>query len=240
MNFNSNSLKQAFITFGSKIRNELKVMPLREFALIGNRKLLLTTSIFDDYFEAPIKAGENINEKSPYKYKGDEFVDDRITHLMLGYGFQKFLMDWPEKTLDYDFEGYQVVMLLGKESTWFKVGPSFEKASKVFEEKSGQKDAFCILTHNNGKWYKVSGPQNSNGLYTDAYLGLSTYLQDLGHFKGPITSESVAGFRMKWQVEQEGKAKFEQLKAFYKGTPERLYKNYVIYGMYYDKVSHQM
>lgn len=235
LSFKTNSMKQAFITFGSKIRNEMAVMPLREFALIGNRKLLLTTSIFDDYFEAPIKKGENVNEKSPYKYKGDEFVDDRITHLFLGYAFQKFLLDWPEKTLDSEFEGYQVLMLLGKDGTWYKVGPSFEKATKVFGEKSAQEAAFVILTHTNGKWYKVSGPQNSNGLYTDAYLALSSYLQAGGNFKGPITTESAAGFRMKWQVEQEGKAKYEKLKSFYKGKPERLYKNYVIFGMYYDR-----
>jgi hypothetical protein len=132
-------------------------MPLREFALIGNKRLLLTTSIFDDFFEKPVAKGENLNDPTPYKYSGDEFKDDRISRLFIGFGFQKFLLDWPEKTLDQDFEGYQVLQLLGKEGTWTKVGPSYEKAGKVFEEKASQDQAFVILTHTNGKWYKVSG-----------------------------------------------------------------------------------
>jgi len=135
--FKANNLRQAFLTFAGKIRSEIALMPLREFALIGNRKLLLTTSIFDDFFEQPIKKGENLrNDKSPYKYSGDEFKDDRISRLFIGFGFQKFLLDWPEATLDQDFEGYQVLQLIGKNGTWTKVGPNYQKATKVFEEKA--------------------------------------------------------------------------------------------------------
>jgi hypothetical protein len=48
--------------------------------------------------------------------------------LFIGFGFQKFLLEWPENTLDCDFEGYQVLMLLGNQSTWTKVGPNYQKA----------------------------------------------------------------------------------------------------------------
>jgi hypothetical protein len=104
--FKAQTLKSAFTQFASKIRAEISLMPLREFALIGNKRLLLTTSIFDDFFEKPIAKGENLNDQTPYKYTGDEFKDDRISRLFIGFGFQKFLLDWPEKTLDQDFEGY--------------------------------------------------------------------------------------------------------------------------------------
>jgi hypothetical protein len=237
--FKAQTLKAAFTTFASKIRAEIALMPLREFALIGNRRLLLTTSIFDDFFEKPIAKGENLNDQTPFKYSGDEFKDDRISRLFIGFGFQKFLLDWPEKTLDQDFEGYQVLQLIGKEGTWTKVGPSYEKASKVFEEKSSQDQAFVILTHTNGKWYKVSGNKNTNSLYLDAYLGLSGYLQAQKAMVGPMTSELKAGFRMKWQVEEENKAKFEKLKTFYKGDgADKLYKQYTFYALSYDKRSH--
>lgn len=237
--FKAVNLRQAFITFAAKIRSEIALMPLREFALIGNRKLLLTTSIFDDFFEKPIAKGENLRDKTPYKYIGDEFKDDRISRLFIGFGYQKFLLDWPEKTLDQDFEGYQVLQLIGKEGTWTKVGPNYQKATKVFEEKAKQDQAFVILTHTTGKWYKVSGKQNTNQLYLDAYLGLSGYLQGKGQYNGPIVSESKAAFRMKWQQDEENKAKFEKLKQFYKGDgADKLQRSYVFYALTYDKQSH--
>ena len=95
-----------------------------------------------------------------------------------------------------------------------------------------------ILTHSNGKWYKVSGDKNENNLYTDAYLGLAGYLQSAGHLPGPLTSESDAGFRMKFHAEQEQKLKLEKLKGFYKGSSEeKLYKQYNMFGLYYNKQS---
>jgi hypothetical protein len=194
--FKADNLKQAFTTFASKIRGEITLMPLREFALIGNRQLLLTTGIFDDFFETPGSA--SIDKKSPYKYTGNEYKSDRISNMFIGFGFQKFLLEWPENTLDCDFEGYQVLMLLGKDTKWYKVGPNYQKATKVFDEKSKDDDATVVLTHSNGKWYKVSGKTNGNGLYTDAYLALSSYLQSANYYLGPKTTEKDAGFRMKW------------------------------------------
>lgn len=218
----------------------MALMPLREFALIGNRKLLMTTSIFDDFYEKPIAKNEK-DDKSPHKYTGKEFMDDRISRLFIGFGYQKFLLDWPEKTLDADFDGYQVLLLLGKDSTWYKVGPSYKKALKIFGEKSAMKDAFVILTHSNGKWYKVSGDKNENNLYTDAYLGLAGYLQSAGHLTGPLTSESDAGFRMKFHAEQEAKLKLEKLKGFYKGSgDERLYKQHTMFALTFNKKSQAM
>jgi hypothetical protein len=67
-------------------------------------------------------------------------------------------------------------MLLGKESTWFKVGPNYQKALQVFEEKAKDQSAAVVLTHSNGKWYKVSGAANDNGLYNDAYIALAGYV----------------------------------------------------------------
>lgn len=121
--FKATNLKQAFNMFAAKIKGEITLMPLREFALIGNKKLLLTTSIFDDFYES---TGEV--DKTKHQYNGAEFKNDRISQLFLGFGFQKFLLEWPENTLDCDFEGYQVLMLLGKDSTWIKVGPNYQKA----------------------------------------------------------------------------------------------------------------
>lgn len=162
-----------------------------------------------------------------------------IARLFIGFAYQKFLLDWPEKTLDTDFEGYQVLQLIGKSGTWTKVGPNYQKATKVFEEKAAQDEAYVILTHTSGKWYKVSGKQNSNSLYLDAYLGLSGYLQGQGHYNGPIVSESKAGFRMKWQQDEENKAKYEKLKQFYKGdSADKLQRPYTIYALTYDKQSH--
>lgn len=238
--FTANNLKQAFLNFASKIRSEIDVMPLREFALIGNRKLLLTTSIFDDFFEKPVAKGENLNDATPYKYSGDEFKDDRISRLFIGFGFQKFLLDWPEKTLDADFEGYQVLQIVGKSGTWTKVGPNYQKAVKVFDEKASQDQAFVILTHTSGKWYKVSGKQNGNSLYLDAYLSLSGYLQSSSHFSGPILSESKVGFRMQWQQDEENKAKFDKLMNFYTGAGDRLYQHRTFYALTYDRRSHQI
>ena len=237
--FKATTLKAAFTTFASKIRQDIVLMPLREFALIGNRRLLLTTSIFDDFFEKPIEHGENLLDETKYNYTFEEYKDDRIARLFIGFGFQKYLLDWPVNTLDQDFEGYQVLQVIGKEGKWFKVGPNYQKSVKVFEEKAQQDQAYCILTHTNGKWFKVSGKQNANSLYLEAYLGLSGYLQAQGQYVGPAVSELKAGFRMKWQQDQENLAKFEKLKQFYKGDgADKLYKQYTIYGLSYDKKTH--
>jgi hypothetical protein len=103
LTFKASNLKQAFSVFASKIRGEITLMPLREFALIGNRQLLLTTGIFDDFYETPTSTEV---DNSPYQYTGKEYQADRISHLFIGFGFQKFLLDWPQGTLDCDFEGY--------------------------------------------------------------------------------------------------------------------------------------
>jgi hypothetical protein len=185
--FKGDNLKDAFKTFANKIRGEITLMPLREFALIGNRKLLLTTSIFDDFFETP--ASDDIDKKSAYEYTGSEYKTDRISHLFIGFGFQKYLLEWPEGTLDCDFEGYHVLELVGKDSKWTKVGPDYQKALKVFEDKSVDENASVVLTHSNGKFYKISGKQNENGLYAETYLALANYLQLGEHFLGPKTNE---------------------------------------------------
>jgi hypothetical protein len=97
-----------------------------------------------------------------------------------------------------------------------------------------------VLTHSNGKWYKVSGKPNANGLYTDAYVALSGYLQSANHFVGPKTNEQDAGFRMKWQMDKQNIAQLNKLKKFYKGKSARLSKPYTIYGLKYDRDTNEI
>ena len=231
--FKADNLKDAFKTFANKIRSEITLMPLREFALIGNRHLLLTTSIFDDFFETP--SSTEIDKKSPYEYTGNEYKTDRISHLFIGFGFQKYLLEWPDGTLDCDFEGYQVLELVGKDSKWTKIGPDYQKALKAFDDKAVDENASVVLTHSNGKFYKISGKQNENGLYADAYLALANYLQSGEHFLGPKTNEKDAGFRMKWKMDKENVAQLTKLKKFYKGKSAKLSRPYTIYGLRYDR-----
>lgn len=80
--FKASNLKQAFQMFAAKIKGEITLMPLREFALIGNRQLLLTTGIFDEFFES-----SGTVDTSPHEYTGSEYKTDRISQMFIGFGF---------------------------------------------------------------------------------------------------------------------------------------------------------
>jgi len=92
-----------------------------------------------------------------------------------------------------------------------------------------------VLTHSNGKWYKVSGAQNDNGLYNEAYIALTGYVQAKGALLGPKTNEKDAGFRMEWQQESQNTAQLAKLKDFYQGKSAKLAKPATIYGLRYDR-----
>lgn len=57
-----------------------------EFGLIGNRQLLLTTSIFKEQFETPVKNGDLDDIK--FEAKGDEYLKDKPSQMMLAEGIK--------------------------------------------------------------------------------------------------------------------------------------------------------
>jgi hypothetical protein len=71
-------LKDAFDQFRKHISGDISVTSTKQYALIGNRRLLLTTSAFDIFYS-------NSNELADKE--GKEFKSDFISKMIIGFGF---------------------------------------------------------------------------------------------------------------------------------------------------------
>jgi len=57
-----------------------------EFGLIGNRQLLLTTSVFKENFKTPVSGDKD--DDVLYIAKGDEYIKDKASQMMLAEGLK--------------------------------------------------------------------------------------------------------------------------------------------------------
>lgn len=85
MSFYAKNMKSALITFRNKIKGQLGSNKVREFALVGNKRLLLTTTAFKEFFKQPVASPEDLKDKKPWKPKGDEYTSDTISKYFIGY-----------------------------------------------------------------------------------------------------------------------------------------------------------
>ena len=67
-----------------------------EFGLIGNKKFLLSTSVFKSYFAKEYVEGA---DESAYKWEhaGKEFATDKVAQAFIGWALHEKKIDWPAK-----------------------------------------------------------------------------------------------------------------------------------------------
>ena len=67
-----------------------------EFGLIGNKKFLLSTSVFDSYLKKAYVEG---GDESAYKWEhaGKEFATDKVAQAFIGWALHEKKIDWPAK-----------------------------------------------------------------------------------------------------------------------------------------------
>lgn len=164
--------------FRNKIKGHLASNKVKEFALVGNKRIILTTTAFKEFFKKPVASPDDLKDKKQWEITGEEFKDDKVSKYFIGYCLQKRLCDWPKEALDDTEEGYKLIILDKKEKkgTSTKLSKSWSEAVQAFNKASDTEGAILILTHSNKRWYKVSGTKNANGLYTDAFEALADYV----------------------------------------------------------------
>ena len=67
-----------------------------EFGLLGNRKFLLSSSVFKSYFAKEYVEGA---DESAYKWEhaGKEFATDKVAQAFIGWALHEKKIDWPAK-----------------------------------------------------------------------------------------------------------------------------------------------
>ena len=92
--FRARSYQEAFEKFADLIKPTMMKDTDAEFGLVGNKRLLATTSVFND----------NLKDKK-VKLTGDEYKDDEISMIMLAEGLKENVIDWPETLMNHTING---------------------------------------------------------------------------------------------------------------------------------------
>ena len=79
-------MKSALILFRNKIKGHLGSNKVKEFALVGNKRILLTTTAFKEFFKKPVEKPDDLKDKKPFETTGNEYKDDKVSKYFIGYG----------------------------------------------------------------------------------------------------------------------------------------------------------
>jgi hypothetical protein len=168
-----------------------------EFGLIGNKRLLLTTSVFKAHIALP---GD-----SQYVGTGAEFIEDPVSMMMLAEGLRTKVIDWPEPFVEVGY--HMITYAKGKPKTVEiddKKDKKLEKPEKVEkkEEEKGSKSDITvtflganlpaalkafdnatkdnasagIVLHSNLNWQRQSGKNTKSNQYLDALQAVGKYM----------------------------------------------------------------
>ena len=94
-----------------------------EFGLIGNKKLLFSTSVFKKHLGKPADA--------KFAFTGEEFLTDPISMMMLAEGMRNKVIDWPKDS--FKETGYHMVLFT-------KPKPKPKKEDDDDDKKDAKKD----------------------------------------------------------------------------------------------------
>ena len=192
--FTAENYQQALRRFGEIIQPFMEKNNEWHFGLIGNRRLLLTTPGLANFLSLPGGQENDDLKKIPYASPGNELIIDKTSQMILSYGLEKNLIDWPAGTVSID-DPSSYYMIVHNNYTK-KVQPIIklehmneEEAIKAFDTKCRNYRAWRnyysyyyyrfdgILVRGNGQWIKQSGQQNKNGHYFYAYKIAAKFVQ---------------------------------------------------------------
>lgn len=98
--FNVLSMRRAFLKFRGFIRQDYIRDNLsdRQYGLIANNQLLLTTSTFKKFIDD--KSDKFLTSTDPFTSSGDEFTNDPVAKYFIGFGLQRGIIKMPKGTYD--------------------------------------------------------------------------------------------------------------------------------------------
>jgi hypothetical protein len=194
-----------------------------EFGLIGNKRLLLTTSAFKKHIAKP---GDT-------KYVGTdaEFLEDPISMMILAEGLRNKVIQWPEAS--FVETGYHMITFVKakpkpaakeedddkdkkadkKEKKVEKVeepkgpkpgvsvtflGTNWPGALKQFETATKEDASTGIVLHSNLNWQRQSGTKTKSNQYLDALQAVAKFVFSKKSNNGVSMNEDTAKFDMQW------------------------------------------
>jgi len=127
-------MKSALITFRNKVKSYLGSVKVREFALVGNNRVILTTSAFKEFFKKPVEKPEDLKSKTHFNLSGHEYKDDKVSKLLVGYCLQRGFCEWPKEMIGKKEDGYKLIIINPKNKTGSTqlLGKNYEKALAAF------------------------------------------------------------------------------------------------------------
>lgn len=187
MSFRARTFQDAFERFADLIKPTMMRDTDAEFGLIGNGKLLATTSIFND----------NLKDKK-VAITGDEYKTDEISQTMIGAAMKEGKMEWPEDLKNNTNKEYQMISYSKKDkkASIKLMGTNYNAAKKNFDIEM-KKGSDGILIDSSYRWKYWS----SN--YNFALQSMAWYFFSKGYYLGVVYDEEKAGFEMQWQVQEK-------------------------------------
>jgi hypothetical protein len=198
--FRARTFQDAFERFADFIRPIVMKDTDAEFGLIGNNKLLATTSIFND----------NLKDKK-VAITGVEYKTDEISQMMIGLGVKEGLLEWPQdlktETKEFQMISYSKTK---KKATIKLMGTNINSAKKQFDIEM-KKGSEGILIDGSYKWKYWSSD------YNFALQACSKYFFSKGFYLGVIYDETTAGYEMQWQLQEKVDAKIKSITGQFSG-----------------------
>lgn len=198
--FRARTFQDAFERFADLVKPIMMKNTTSEFGLVGGKKLLATTSIFND----------NLKDKK-VNITGDEYKNDDISMMMLGLGLKEGIIEWADE-MTLEGREYQMISYSNttKNTTIKLMGENYAQAKKLFdtEMKKGGYGVLIDWNHNFKHW---------SADYNLAIQAVSRYAFSKGYYLGVVFDEEKAGFEMEWQVQEKIDAKIKSITGQFSG-----------------------
>jgi hypothetical protein len=198
--FKARTFQDAFERFADLVKPIMMKDTDAEFGLIGNKKLLATTSVFND----------NLKDKK-VAVTGDEYKTDEISQMMVGQGIKEGLIEWVEELKTETKEFQMISYSKTKKKVTFKLmGTNFSSAKKQFDAEM-KKGSEGFLMDGSWRWKYWSSD------YNFALQACSQYFISKGFYLGVMFDETTAGFEMQWQLQEKIDAKIKSITGQFSG-----------------------
>ena len=178
--FKARTYQDAFERFADLIKPIMMKDTHAEFGLVGNKKLLATTSLFN----------ENLKDKK-VKVAGEEYKSDKISMMMLGLGLREDIIGWADGMV-LEGKEYMMISYDEKNATIKLMGENYAQAKKDFDAVMKKNGTVGILIDWNHQFKHWSADYNL------ALQALSHYCFSKGFYQGVVFDETAAGFLMEW------------------------------------------
>jgi hypothetical protein len=200
--FRARTFQDAFERFGDLIKPLMMKDTDAEFGLIGNKKLLASTSVFNDNLE-----------QTKVEITGDEYKTDKVAQMMIGLGLREKVLEWGD---DMKLEGREYWMIWwsaeDKNVSMKAIGSNYGNAKKSFDkEMKLDKGNYGVVFDWNYNFKYWSSDYNL------AMTAISKWFISKGYYLGIVMDEEKAGFEMEWQVQEKVEAKIKQITGQFSG-----------------------